>query len=116
MTGNLIRSGNPNSKFEAGYLDAQGQRRRCYALSGKFLLFIASAYDVKLRMQIIEHWEALNNGAAAPVADAATLLVKSLIAGGIEGRRQMLQQDEAKARSIRAPEARRAYLSFAGKP
>ena len=103
-------------KFEASYIAANGKRQPCYTLPGDYLLFIASAYDAKLRMQIIRHWSALNNGTAAPVADAATLLVKSLIAGGIEGRRQMLQQDETKARSIRAPKVRRAYLSFAGKP
>ena len=112
----LAKIGEPQLKFETGYLDAQGQRRRCYALPGEYLLFIASAYDAKLRMQIIRHWSALNNGTAAPVADAANVFVGKLISGGIEGRRQMLQQDEAKARSIRAPKVRRAYLSFAGKP
>ena len=112
----LTSLGEAAPKFGGRYRGKDGTLRPCYILPGKYLLFIASAYDAKLRMQIIEHWEALNNGTAAPVADAATLLVKSLIAGGIEGRRQMLQRDEAKARSIRAPKVRRAYLSFAGKP
>lgn len=112
----LSKLGEDERKFASVYLAGNGERRRCYALPGDYLLFIASAYDAKLRMQIIRHWSALNKGTAAPVSDAATLLVKSLIAGGIEGRRQMLQQDETKARSIRAPKVRRAYLSFAGKP
>lgn len=112
----LAKLGEDERKFASVYLGGNGERRRCYTLPGDYLLFIASAYDAKLRMQIIRHWSALNDGTAAPVADAANALVKSLIAGGIEGRRQMLQQDEAKARSIRAPKARRVYLSFAGKP
>lgn len=112
----LSKLGEDERKFASVYRAGNGEQRPCYALPGKYLLFIASAYDAKLRMQIIEHWEALNDGRAAPVADAANVFVGKLISGGIEGRRQMLQQDEAKARSIRAPTVRRAYLSFAGKP
>lgn len=112
----LDKIGEPQSKFGAGYLDAQGQRRRCYALPGEYLLFIASAYDAKLRMQIIRHWSALNNGTAAPVADAANVLVNKLIAGGIEGRRLTHQQDMQKVQGMTDPMMRRLAKSFAGKP
>jgi phage regulator Rha-like protein len=112
----LDKIGEPQSKFGAGYLDAQGQRRPCYSLPGKYLLFIASAYDAKLRMQIIEHWEALNNGTAAPVADAANVFVGRLISGGIEGRRLAYQQDMQRVQGISDPKARRMALSLAGKP
>lgn len=112
----LSKLGEDERKFASVYLAGNGERRPCYALPGKYLLFIASAYDAKLRMQIIEHWEALNNGTAAPVADAATRLVKSLISGGIEGRRLAYQQDMQKAQGITDTKARRLALSLAGKP
>jgi hypothetical protein len=112
----LSKLGEPERKFASGYLDAQGQQRPCYALPGKYLLFIASAYDAKLRMQIIEHWEALNNGTAAPVADAANVFVGRLISGGIEGRRLAYQQDMQRVQGISDPKARRLALSLAGKP
>ena len=67
----LEKIGEPQSRFGSGYLDAQGQRRPCYVLPGEYLLFIASAYDAGLRMQIIRHWSALNNGTAAPIRNAA---------------------------------------------
>ena len=103
-------------KFEASYVAANGKRNPCYALPGEYLLFIASAYDAKLRMQIIRHWSALNNGTATPVPDAANVFVQRLIAGGIEGRRQQLQKDETLALSFTDPKARRIALSLAGKP
>jgi anti-repressor protein len=112
----LAKIGEPQLKFEAGYLDAQGQRRRCYALPGEYLLFIASAYDAKLRMQIIRHWSALNNGTAQPVKDVANVFAGRLIAGNKEHRRLRYAQDVAQARRIQDPVARRMALSFAGKP
>lgn len=112
----LEKIAEPERKFASGYLDAQGQRRRCYTLPGDYLLFIASAYDAKLRMQIIRHWSALNNGTAAPVADAANVFVGKLISGGIEGRRLAYQQDMQRVQGINNPKARRLALSLAGKP
>lgn len=103
-------------KFGAYYVASNGKRNPCYALPGEYLLFIASAYDAKLRMQIIRHWSALNNGTATPVPDAANVFVQRLIAGGIEGRRQQLQRDEALALSFTDPKVRRLAMSFAGKP
>lgn len=108
--------GEPQSKFGAGYLDAQGQQRPCYALPGEYLLFIASAYDAKLRMQIIRHWSGLNNGTTAPVADAANVFVQRLIAGNKEQRRLAYQQDMQRAQGITDPKARRMAFSLAGKP
>ncbi|TGD45053.1 hypothetical protein EEB11_00240 [Pseudotabrizicola sediminis] len=112
----LTSLGEDALKFEAVYLAGNGERRPCYALPGEYLLFIASAYDAKLRMQIIRHWSALNNGTAAPAPDAANVFVQRLISGGIEGRREQLRKDETIARAFREPNTRRAYLAFAGKP
>lgn len=74
----LAKIGDDERKFASVYLGGNGEHRPCYALPGEYLLFIASAYDAKLRMQIIRHWSALNNGTAQPVPDAANLLVNSL--------------------------------------
>lgn len=82
-------------KFEGCYLDGNGRRRPCYALPGKYLLFIASAYDAKLRMQIIEHWEALNNGTAKPVKDAANIYVGTLVARSRAEKRARIEADVA---------------------
>jgi hypothetical protein len=94
----LAKIGEPQLKFEAGYRDAQGQRRTLYCLPGTYLLFIASAYDAKLRFQIIQHWEALNNGTAQPVRDAADVFVQRLVNGGRKARRLELQEAEQRAR------------------
>lgn len=112
----LSKLGEDERKFASVYLAGNGERRPCYALPGEYLLFIASAYDAKLRMQIIRHWSALNNGTAAPVADAANVLVNKLIAGGIEGRRLTHQQDMQKVQGMTDPMMRRLTKSFAGKP
>lgn len=77
----LEKIGEGLSRFGASYLNAQNKRQPCYALPGEYLLFIASAYDAKLRMQIIRHWSALNNGTAQPVKDAANVFVGRLIEG-----------------------------------
>lgn len=55
----LDKIGEDQSKFGAVYLAGNGERRPCCTLPGDYLLFIASAYDAKLRMQIIRHWSAL---------------------------------------------------------
>ncbi|NSY61070.1 Rha family transcriptional regulator [Agrobacterium tumefaciens] len=85
-------------KFASVYLGRNSQRRPCYCLPGTYLLFIASAYDAKLRFQIIQHWEALNNGTAQPVKDAANLLVARLVNGGRKARMTELQVAEQLAR------------------
>lgn len=112
----LAKLGEDERRFASVYLGGNGERRPCYTLPGEYLLFIASAYDARLRMQIIRHWSALNNGTATPVPDAANVFVQRLIAGGIEGRRQQLQKDEALALSFTDPKVRRLAMSFAGKP
>ncbi len=94
----LAKIGEPELRFQSGYLDGQGQRRPCYCLPGTYLLFIASAYDAKLRFQIIQHWEALNNGTAQPVRDAANVFVQRLVNGGRKARMLELHEAEKRAR------------------
>lgn len=112
----LAKIGEDERKFASVYLGGNGERRPCFTLPGEYLLFIASAYDAKLRMQIIRHWSALNNGTAQPVKDAANVFADRLIAGTKEERRLRYQQDMEQARLIRDPTARRLAMSFAGKP
>lgn len=94
----LAKIGEDERKFASVYLAGNGERRPCYCLPGIYLLFIASAYDAKLRFQIIQHWEALNNGTAQPVRDAANVFVQRLVNGGRKARRLELQEAEQRAR------------------
>ncbi|MEJ1173428.1 Rha family transcriptional regulator [Agrobacterium sp. CMT1] len=94
----LSKIGEDERKFASVYLAGNGERRPCYCLPGTYLLFIASAYDAKLRFQIIQHWEALNNGTAQPVKDAANVLVQRLVNGGRKARVLELQEAHQHAR------------------
>lgn len=103
-------------RFEASYLNAQNKRQPCYALPGEYLLFIASAYDAKLRMQIIRHWAALNNGTAQPVKDAANVFVARLVEGTRAERKARIAADMEDFRQVhgRRPNAQERFLI--GKP
>ena len=63
----LQELGEPESKFGSGYLDAQGQRRRCFILPKRECLILATGYRVDLRAKIIDRWAELEAQAAPTV-------------------------------------------------
>jgi len=107
----LDKIGEAQPKFGASYRDSSGKANLCYALPGEYLLFIASAYDAKLRMQIIRHWSALNNGTAQPVKDAANLYVRKLVEGTRAERHARIAADTEDFRQVhgRNPNAQERF-------
>ncbi|NEY88672.1 Rha family transcriptional regulator [Tabrizicola oligotrophica] len=112
----LEKIGEALPKFGASYRDRSGKVSPCYVLPGTYLLFIASAYDAKLRFQIIRHWEALNNGTAQSVKDAANLYAKKLIEGSRAERHARIAAETARFVEMndRLPNAAERFLL--GKP
>lgn len=59
IQGMLEQLQEPERNFASGYLDAQGQRRRCFILPKRECLILATGYRVDLRAKIIDRWAEL---------------------------------------------------------
>jgi len=107
----LQQLGEPESRFGSGYMDAQGQRRRCFLLPKRESLILASGYSIPLRAKIIDRWAELEARALQPFQIPTTLADALQLAAD-----QARQIDtQAAALAIAAPKvAAQDLLSGAG--
>ena len=63
----LLKQGVDASNFGlTSYTDKSNRKQRCYSLTGKGVLLLASGYNPLLREKIINRWEELETGKAQP--------------------------------------------------
>ena len=89
----LQELGYPESRFGSGYLDAQGQRRKCFLLPKRECLILASGYSIVLRAKLIDRWAELeaSQGIATPRSLPEALRLAADLAEKLEAAKPALE-------------------------
>jgi phage antirepressor YoqD-like protein len=100
----LDAAGIPGFSFESGYLDAQGQSRKCYKLPAHELMLLLTGYSVPLRDKVLRRWEELERAASPsiPKTYAAALQLAADQAKEIEAQAAKLAEAAPKIESFEA--------------
>lgn len=92
----LYELGLTSADFSADLPDAYGRMQPAFALPHRECLILVSGYSVAMRARIIDRWEALESGAAVPIAAAAPKLLPIDLLEQAQALKTLLGDDELK--------------------
>ena len=94
------------------YADKRKRKQRCYQLSYKGVLLLASGYNPILREKIINRWEELKKNSKPPLPETYLDALKQLVASE-EQKQQLALENKRQAEEIDAKNAEIVKLSTA---
>lgn len=83
-------------EFSGTYRTERGNEYECFSLPKRECLILISGYSVAMRARIIDRWEALESGAAVPIAAAAPKLLPIDLLEQAQALKTLLGDDELK--------------------
>ena len=83
-------------EFSGTYRTERGNEYECFNLPKRETLILVSGYSVAMRARIIDRWEALESGAAVPIAAAAPKLLPIDLLEQAQALKTLLGDDELK--------------------
>lgn len=92
----LDELGLTSADFSADLPDAYGRMQPAFALPHRECMILVSGYSVAMRARIIDRWEALESGAAVPIAAAAPKLLPIDLLEQAQALKTLLGDDELK--------------------
>lgn len=97
---NILKQGVDALNFEeTSYVDKSNRQQKCYSLTKKGCLILASGYDALLRERIINRWEELETKQLSPIAKIPTTFAEALRLAADQAEQIEAQQKRLEANS-----------------
>lgn len=97
---NILKQGVDALNFEeTSYVDKSNRQQKCYSLTKKGCLILASGYDALLRERIINRWEELETKQLSPIAKIPSTFAEALRLAADQAEQIEAQQKRLEANS-----------------